>query len=288
LTKTPVLILGGGGAVGKCIAANFSGDKNFQISSPSSLECDLTHKKSIEYIKQYSDHNLTIIFSSTISRLVEDSFRSLSLNIKMAHNLAAALKEMHFKNIIFFSSIDVYGRPPPVDGEITEDSLISPAGYYGYSKLVSEYILEQEVGYARGLSILRLPGVFSLEKDDPSIVGDLFNKILCGRDIVLTGSGRQVRTFLYVGDLIYLCKLIIEREWRGKSNVTSSKALDLLSYVKAMQNVLNKRVKIHFSEENKNQFNLNIANGRIASDFGLKLNQSFEFRLKEILSQKIK
>ena len=279
------MILGGGGFVGRCIVNNFADDKNFQISSPSSHECDLTHKESIEFIRRYSDHNLTIIFSSTISRLVEDSFRSLSLNIRMAHNLAIALKSMHFKNLIFFSSIDVYGRPPPIDEEITESSLISPAGYYGYSKLISEYILEQEIGYARGLSILRLPGVFSLKKDDTSIVGVFFNKIKTGQDIVLTGSGRQLRTFLYVGDLIHVCRLIIEREWRGKSNVTSSKALDLLSIIKVMQKVLNRRVKICFVKEDTNQFNLNILSGKVAADFSLNLDQSFESRFLEILSE---
>lgn len=285
MIKRPVLILGGGGSVGQCIVENFASDKNFQILSPSSHDCDLTNKESIKYIRQYGDHNLTIIFSSTISRLVEDSFRSFSLNVKMAHNLAIALKNMHFKNLIFFSSIDVYGRPPPIDGGITETSLISPAGYYGYSKLMSEYILEQEVGFARGLSILRLPGVFSLKKDDSSILGRFFNKIKTEQEIVLTGSGKQLRTFLYVGDLIHVCRLIIEKGWQGKSNLTSSKALDLLSFIKVMQKALNKKAKICFSEEDKNEFNLNILSGNIAADFGLDLSQTFESKFLEILSK---
>ena len=103
-----ITLLGGSGFIGKYIYENLKDD--FFIETLNSQNCNLLESQDVEkYFTQLS-HPSTIIFTSSIVRTVENNFFSYSKNVLMAENIAKFIeKSTNIEQIIFLSSIDVYG-----------------------------------------------------------------------------------------------------------------------------------------------------------------------------------
>lgn len=276
-----ILILGGHGFVGSRLARYFTRLPGWTVEAPGSKDCNLTASSAVDYIRQRANAQTSILFCSTISRLREDSIRSFGQNVRMAENVAAALSECEFRSLMFCSSIDVYGRPP-MESHIDEQTSLNPAGYYGYSKLVSEYILERELGYNRGLAILRLPGIYSLDDDDPSALGKLFNGLKSNRPVCLSGGGTQVRTYLSVAELASVVEDICLRHWSGLVNLGSSESYSIRDSAEMIKAFLASSSEIHAAPANGSEFDIVISSEKVRREFPSVALMPLERYLKDL------
>jgi nucleoside-diphosphate-sugar epimerase len=261
-----LLILGGSGFVGSRLVKHFLTLPEWTVDAPGSSECDLTNPSAVQYIRQRVGNQSSILFCSTISRLRDDSLKSYGQNVKMAENLATALKEAEFHSLVFCSSIDVYGRPP-VENPIDEGTPLNPTGYYGYSKLVSEYILRRELSAHQGLAILRLPGIYSLDNDDPSPLGRIYNNLRYNNTIQLSAGGNQVRTYLSVGELVRVIEDIIKRRWSGLVNLGSSESYSIRDCARLMKEFLGSASAIVNTPANGSEFDIIISGDKVRREF---------------------
>jgi len=263
---THVLILGGNGFVGRHLASRFAKIPEWKIDTLGSKECDLTQTESIAILQNKINPQTRILFCSTISRLREDSIKAFNKNVKMAENVAYALSDCSYHSLIFCSSIDVYGRPPS-ENPITEQTRLNPAGYYGYSKLVSEYILEKELGYNRGLAILRLPGIYSLDESDPSALGAIFNAIRSNLPVQLSGGGKHIRTYLNIFELYTIVETIFFNRWSGLVNLSSSKSYSLRESTEILRSFIGSTSEIMDTISNGSEFDIVISNDKVRYEF---------------------
>lgn len=261
-----ILILGGHGFVGSRLAKHFANLPGWTVDSSGSSDCDLTTPGAVDYIRQRIDKKTSVVFCSTISRLREDTIRSFDKNVRMATAVAIALAPAEFHSLVFCSSIDVYGRPPR-ENPIDEGGRLDPTGYYGYSKLVSEYILEREIGYDRGLAILRLPGIYSLDRDDPSALGKIFGDLKDNCPVRLSGGGEQIRTYLSVAELARVVEDICQRRWSGLVNLGSSESYSLRQCSEIMKRFLGSSSEIHASHANGSEFDILLSGDMVRREF---------------------
>ncbi|MEM7620069.1 MAG: NAD(P)-dependent oxidoreductase [Pseudomonadota bacterium] len=259
-----VLILGSTGFVGSRIARRFSCDANFSIEAYSSKECDLTHKDSIDFLKAKIQQNTCIFFCSTIARLKEDSLNSFHKNVAMAENVARAVGEAPPSNLIFCSSIDVYGRPP-TETPIREGSPLNPAGYYGLSKFVSERILLNEIPETTPVAILRLPGVYSLDENDNSVLGQMFHSIRKNAHINLSGGGQQKRSYLHILELESILRYIIMNRWSGIMNSCISSNVSIYDTALSMKKFLDSHSEIRAVDKDGSEFDICFDNSFLKS-----------------------
>lgn len=117
--------------------------------------------------------------------------------------------ERGVKKLLFTSSGAVYGPMFPGRGKLCEDTLIAPvslapAGAYAEAKRLAELIcviagneLGIEVKIARGFAFI---GPF-LPRDSHLAAAEFLKAALAGKEIVIRGHGRTIRSYLYGGDL---------------------------------------------------------------------------------------
>jgi len=276
-----VLILGGSGAVGCRLAARFRAQAPCVVEATSSRDCDLTDGASIQQLRARIRKGTLVIFSSTIARLREDSLSAFHRNLAMAENVSHALSDTQAGALVFLSTIDVYGRPPR-EVPLTEQSPIDPAGYYGLSKFVSERILQDKLAGQLPLAILRLPGVFSLDDTDTSVLGRLFNRLRNNEPVELTGGGHQHRSYLHVDDLFAIILAIHSTKWSGLLNASSTGSRSLREMTELMREYLGSTSRIDSAGDARSEFDLQLNDNALRQAFPDVAPRSLEQCLQEL------
>ena len=261
-----LLVLGGSGFVGSRLVRYFAERSAWRIEAPGSQECDLSNVNCVEFLRTKIDAETCVVFCSSISRLKDDSAQAFFRNVQMAQNVAAALAGNEYKNLVFFSSIDIYGRPPK-EPVIVENSPIAPAGYYGHAKFASEFFLQEKLGAEGRLSIIRLPGVYSLDETDPSVLGGIFKALKRNAPVFLSGGGGHMRTYVSVLEIARLLENIISLQWSGVLNFGSSESFSLRESVETMRNFIGSSSDIVDAPGNGSEFNIVISADKVACNF---------------------
>ena len=148
-----ILLVGSSGQIGHALHDCLR-QKGFDVATLDRKDVNLL--KPAEK-KIHIDSDCTILFLSTISRLRQEDEESYKNNTDMVKNFTAMLSGQNFKKLVFFSSIDIFGRPPCVSN-IFPDTAPQPNGYYGLAKYHAEQFLRDTI-LPEKLVNIRLPGI---------------------------------------------------------------------------------------------------------------------------------
>lgn len=147
---------------------------------------------------------------------LEKPFNDFKLNTLNVFKLLEAIRlnapECKF---ITMSSAAVYGNPEALP--IVETQKRMPVSPYGFHKVMAEMICEE---YYRFWGIktccLRIFSAYGprLKKQ---LFWDMYNKVTTQKNLVLWGTGKESRDFIYINDLVRIIALVIEKgEFNGK------------------------------------------------------------------------
>lgn len=211
-----VVVLGGAGLIGShlCMRLADAGDEVVCIDtadiSTSPLLAPYLRRRAIRYICHDIEKSFVIsgeqiynLASPTfITRIGTHPLKILRTNIMGSIN-ALETARRNGATVLFASSGDIYGgtgQQPFVEKDIFADR-ITP---YAESKRAAEalhYAYAKEHGCR-----CRIARIFSTygtggRIDDQRIVMRMVVEALLGRDILISGSGEQLRTFCWVGDM---------------------------------------------------------------------------------------
>ena len=107
-----VLIVGKNSYVGEFLCDHFVA-KGASVSAVGSSDCDfLDFDRVHEFFKSMVREPLTILFLAVVNKNVRNSYSAFLDNVTMAWNLVSSVRDVNVESLIYFSSVDVYGRSP--------------------------------------------------------------------------------------------------------------------------------------------------------------------------------
>lgn len=143
------------------------------------------------------------------------------------------------KKFIFISTLDVYGQQEI----ISEDTLTEPVSLYGHSKLYCEKLL---TAWAEAndkiYQILRVGHVYGPgEELYQKIIPVTMKKLIQDQPLQIWGTGKEIRSFIYIKDIVYAIIQSIElNENVGVINLVSGHKISIKELVAQLVTISDK------------------------------------------------
>lgn len=224
-----IIILGSNGFIARNLLKNYSIDAYHEVKGYSREECDLQSLVSINTALSSITSDYTIIMTSSITRLKENSYNSMMKNINMAENIGRFIEGHPVRQFIFLSTVDVYGF---IINKINENLPLSPRDYYSISKLTSEFILKKYCSDNNiSLLILRLSGIYGPGDDGKSTINRIVESVNAKNRVTVWGDGKDTRDFVYVDDIYNIINMAMEKNIDMTLNVATGKSYSITQIV---------------------------------------------------------
>jgi len=218
INMNKVTIIGGSGFVGSRLIELLN--SNIKISNfdknPSLKFADIT---TIGDVRNFKEVTNIIKGSNTIVLLAAEHRDDVSptslyydVNVLGVKNVVKAMDQENVRNIIFTSSVAVYGLNKNNPDELHP---ADPFNHYGKSKWEAEEILRawfNKDSYKKTLTIIR-PTVIFGERNRGNVY-NLLKQIASGR-FIMVGKGENYKSMAYVGNVAAFIKYIIEKSTPG-------------------------------------------------------------------------
>lgn len=239
-----ISIIGGAGFVGTNLSKNLEklniNHNIYDINTKSSshIYTDVTQEDTLDAIK-YSD---TIINLAAVHR---DDIRPLSLyddvNVGGAKNVCNAARKFNINNIIFTSSVAIYGFAPKNTNENGEPNYFND---YGRTKYLAEKVYikwYEEDPTNRSLTIIRPTVIFGEGNR-----GNVYNllKQIASKRFAMIGNGANIKSMAYVENVASFINF----------SLSFSKGIHIYNYIDKPDLSMNQLIslirKILFSKDN--------------------------------------
>jgi len=130
----------------------------------------------------------------------EKRLRTLNTNIQGIKNILDESVKAKVKKIIFSSSSEVYGDQPT---PIKENTPLNPKSIYAVTKLVGEeYLKAYKKVYGLDYTIVRYFNAYGPRQKNNFAMSGFIEQTLRNQSPTLYGSGKQVRSFCYIDDIV--------------------------------------------------------------------------------------
>lgn len=163
-------------------------------------------------------------------------------------------REHKCRKIVFASTGGaVYGEGYSEDGSklpFTERSWPQPKDNYGANKLSMEYHLDlYHANYGLKYVALRYPNVYGPRQDskgEAGVIAIFAGAMLNGQPTKITGDGKQIRDFCYVGDIARANRLALESDAVGIFNVGTGVPTDINTVHEILTDVTGYGLKVEY------------------------------------------
>ncbi len=241
-----IVVLGSKGFIGSSLLRHLSGNCWFNVLGLDVPELDLTDERQVCSAMPELVKDSIVIVAAAITRDRDNSIAAMIDNIKMVANLSHVLGDYPAGQVIYLSTVDVYGRRN-LTLPLNELSNIQPSNYYGISKITREYILRLACGAAGSpLAILRLPGVYGPNDTHKSPINVFATRAIEGRPIEVRGNGAELRDFLYIEDLCRIAEQVILRGIWGTFNIVTGQSHPIGYILKVIETFCGRPVEVSF------------------------------------------
>jgi UDP-glucose 4-epimerase len=228
--KKSLIITGASGFVGA----------NFIKNSPEYFikEVDLIEQNisTIDFSGYTSVLHLAAIVHQMKSAPEEEYFK---INCDLAFDVAIHAKEQGVKHFIFMSTVKVFGEFTLLEEPMNELSKCYPLDAYGKSKYKAEKLIQSLESENFKVAIIRSPLVYG-----SSVKANMLNliKLVDKFSFLPFGKIQNKRSMVYVGNLVALIKIIINKEASGIFIAGDNVSLSTTRLVELIGKCLNKRV----------------------------------------------
>ncbi len=264
LDQNKILVIGGSGFVGtnlislvgdkKCL--NFDKNESKKFKKITQI-CDIRDLSSITIPE---DIKTVILLAAEHKDNVSPTDLYYDVNVKGTKNVLEKMDDLNIKNLIFTSSVAVYGlnKKNP-----NEDFKKDPFNHYGKSKYQAEKVIMEWYNKNpdnKSVSIVRPTVIFG--RNNRGNVYNLFKQLASGR-FVMIGSGLNKKSMAYIDNvtsfIYHLC-------------IKSEKGFNIYNYSDKPDLNMNELIDII-----KKHLKLSIINVKIPYLLGLFLSYIFDF-----------
>lgn len=243
---TLITILGGSGFVGTCLIERLGKENCKNVDKKqSAMFPEITTIQDIRGFKlrdSISPKTQTVVLLAAEHR---DDVSPISLyyevNVQGTKNVLESLVSTSVNNVIFTSSVAVYGLNKHNPDEA---STVDPFNHYGKSKWQAEEVLRdwyKKDPISRSLTIIR-PTVIFGERNRGNVY-NLLKQIALG-NFIRVGKGNNKKSMAYVGNIVAFIQHCIETQGPGYRifNYIDKPDLNMNELVKQVEKSLNKKL----------------------------------------------
>jgi UDP-glucose 4-epimerase len=231
-----VLIIGKNSYVGEFLCQHFSAQGAVAMAVGSS-DCNFLDFPSVHKLfKSLGGKPFAIIFLAVVNKDVDNSYAAFLDNVQMAWNLVSGARDANVESVVYFSSVDVYGRAPKLP--MTETTSLNPDTWYGLSKSTGEWIVREELGSKFPTCLLRIPGIFGRSRNDRSVIGRLIATIRKEGKAYIHGDGKLLRDYVFAPDLCQVVERLVTRKASGTFNLATGTSVSLLQILEVIRKAL--------------------------------------------------
>jgi UDP-glucose 4-epimerase len=163
---------------------------------------DLADAGRVREAVQGCDAILHLAAMADVNQVVEDPFRTDSVNVRGTFNLLEAARAELLDRFLYASTIWVYGNAPGPEPHDEDTPLILPPHFYTATKLAGEmYCRSYETLYGVSSTILRFGIPYGPRARPAAVVPAFIAKAQAGTPLTIAGDGSATRQFVYVEDL---------------------------------------------------------------------------------------
>ena len=258
------IIFGSSGFVGSFLVENSEYFKN-ELVFIDRKKCNLLNQRETsEYVSNLPNDKYNIIILSTIPKNKITNFEEFKSNILLINNILFSIKKLSVNSILFFSSIDVYGKNPTLP--INEKTELCPDNYYAASKLINESsILNFKTDVPS--VILRMPGIYGSPNDNVSIIGRFTEAIKNNHEIQINGTGAQLRDYIYIEDILKAIELISNNPKSGIFNFVTGYSISISSIINLISSSIGIKPQIIYNKKNSHNDDLIFNNNKFISNY---------------------
>ncbi|PWB38303.1 MAG: UDP-glucose 4-epimerase [Parcubacteria group bacterium] len=223
------------------------GNKEYLNIAADFLLLDIRDEKLPVAVKDFSPD---IIYHLAAQKNVRTSLERPSydaqINILGALSVLEAALWAGAKKFIFLSSCGVYGEAKDLPtGEEAAEQPLSP---YILNKLTFEKYLSILSNDKMDWLALRLSNVYGPRQDphgEAGVIAIFLDNIRQGKTLYINGDGQQSRDYVYVGDVVDVLLLALEKG-KGIYNIGTDTQTTLLALIKELEKVAAHSAKIEF------------------------------------------
>jgi nucleoside-diphosphate-sugar epimerase len=231
-------------------------DDNFKNKNYKFFKSDVSKNNLIKKLKKtninYIIHLSAISSDNIFKKNPHDCFKA---NINSVINLIYIASQKKVENFIFASSEWVYGNNNFMK-KLTENFQIDRSknnSGYGISKLIGEDIILNFYNnkIIKSYVILRFGIVFGPRRKATGAVEGLLKEVKKDKRIIISGSDKSGRKFIYIKDLISGIEKVITKKKSGIYNLSHTKLYSMKNIVDIANKILKSNKKIIIKKDRK-------------------------------------
>ena len=204
-----IMIIGGSGFVGtRLISLLRDGNTVLNLDkAPSSVHGALTQTGDVREPESFSsqllEQDAVILLAAEHRDDVSPTSLYYDVNVEGMRNVLNAMDTQGVKNIVFTSSVAIYGMNQPTPP--TETSPEAPFNHYGKSKWQAEQVLQEWVAKGEGRNALVIRPTVIFGEENRGNVFNLLKQIYSGKFLMI-GNGCNRKSMAYVGNIVAFIK----------------------------------------------------------------------------------
>lgn len=187
---------------------------------------------------------------SSVPTSWQDPLADAEVNVLGLLNILKASAAVGVRKFIYASSAAVYGVPSGFPQR--EDDRCRPLSPYGVSKYVGEHYVRTFAGNSGfDYTILRYANVYGPRQDDrgeAGVVASFIRAAFSGRPLLIHGTGRQTRDFIYAGDVAEATVAALGSTDSGTYNISSGVETTVLEVAEIVAGLLPAPSRLVFGE----------------------------------------
>ena len=265
-TPQEVIVFGKNSNIGSEIVEHLK-DRRINVRAFGSRECDfLNRAKCRAFFRKLPPKAYSIVLLSVVSKWLRNDRSAFFDNISLVGNFIEAQAQINVRQIIYFSSVDVYGAAPALP--ISERTDIDPDTWFGLAKYCCEWEFSHSPLVQCPVTILRIPGAYGNPHNDRSAIGKFLKGILNNGRVEIYGSGSTQRDYIHTRDIARVIELLVEKPYKGTLNLTTGCSYSLSRIVDTMKRSAGRRFEIvHKPPERQRDFDLKFDVSRLKGVF---------------------
>jgi UDP-glucose 4-epimerase len=172
---------------------------------------------------------------------MEDPMTYADVNIRGGVNMLECCRRHGVRKVIYSSTGGcVYGEPRYLPAD--EAHPLQPRDPYGASKASFElYLPMYQMNYGLRYTILRYPNVYGPRQDpfgEAGVVSIFAGQMLRSLQPTINGDGKQLRDFVYVGDVVRANLLVLDKGDNDVFNVGWGKGTSVNEIFRLLKNIV--------------------------------------------------